>query len=301
MSGPILIFGAGGQLGREMLALAEARGIEAKGLTRGEADITDRAAVERAIKEANPRLVLNAAAYTAVDKAESEAEAAHAGNVLGAEAIAAAAAGAGVPVIYISTDYVFDGSKNGAYVETDVLSPLGVYGSTKAEGEAAVRAANPRHIILRTSWVFGSYGANFLKTMLRLARERDALRVVADQHGCPTSTCDIAEAVLAVDAKLQRQGEPSSPEPWGTYHFAGSGATSWHEFAISIVETQSGYTGRKPPVAAITTEEYPTPAKRPKNSILDSSRFLATFGYKAEDWRTRTRETIATLFREEVR
>lgn len=298
MNGPILIFGAGGQLGREMLALAEARGIEAKGLTRAEADITDQAAVERAVKESNPRLVLNAAAYTAVDKAESEIEAARAGNVTGAGIIAGATAGAGVPVIHISTDYVFDGSKTGAYVETDPLSPLGAYGTTKAEGEAAVRAANPRHIILRTSWVYGSYGANFLKTMLRLARERDALRVVADQRGCPTSTRDIAEAVLAVDGVLQRQGEGT--EPWGTYHFAGSGAASWHEFAAAIVEAQSGYTGRKPPVAAITTADYPTPAKRPKNSVLDSSRFHATFGYKAENWLTRTHETVAALFREAV-
>ncbi len=290
MSGPILVFGAGGQLGQEMLALCKARGIEARGFTRAEADIADAAAVERAVKATKPRLVLNAAAYTAVDKAESETDAAYAGNVRGAENIARAAATADMPVVHISTDYVFDGSKQGAYVETDPLSPLGTYGRTKAEGEAAVRAANPRHIILRTAWVYGPYGANFLKTMLRLARERDSLRVVADQHGCPTATLDIAEAVLAVDAALaDREGL------WGTYHFTGSGATTWHAFATAIVEAQAPHTGRQPPVAAITTADYPTPAKRPANSELDASLFTATFGYKAADWRTRVEETVALL------
>jgi dTDP-4-dehydrorhamnose reductase len=290
MSGPLLVFGAGGQLGQEMLLLAKTRGIEAKGLTRAEADILDPLAVERAIREAKPRLVLNAAAYTAVDKAESEPEAAQAGNVRGAENVSRAAAAANIPIVHISTDYVFDGDKTGAYVETDPLSPLGVYGRTKAEGEAAVRAANPRHIILRTAWVYGQFGANFLKTMLRLASERDALRVVADQHGCPTSTLDIAEAILSVDRALGR-----NDIPWGTYHFTGTGATNWHEFATAIVDAQAPFTGKKPPVAAIATADYPTPAKRPANSELDSSLFIETFGYKAEDWRTRTKETVAIL------
>lgn len=290
MSGPILVFGAGGQLGQEMLLLAQTRGIEAKGLTRADADILDPLAVDRAIGEINPRLVLNAAAYTAVDKAESESDAAQASNVRGAGNVARAAAAANIPIVHISTDYVFDGGKTTAYVETDPLSPLGVYGRTKAEGEAAVRAANPQHIILRTAWVFGRFGANFLKTMLRLARERDALRVVADQHGCPTSTLDLAEAILSVDQALSRH-----LAPWGTYHFTGSGATSWHEFATAIVDAQAPFTGKAPPVAEITTADYPTPAKRPANSELDSSLFTKTFGYRAGDWRTRTRETIAIL------
>jgi len=290
MSGPILVFGAGGQLGRETLALAEARGIGVKGLTRAEADITDLASVTRAINDAKPRLVLNAAAYTAVDRAESEAGVAQACNIQGAENIARAAAAAGVPMIHISTDYVFDGSKTGAYVETDPLKPLGVYGRTKAEGEAAVQAANPQHIILRTSWVFGAYGANFLKTMLRLAKERDELRVVADQHGCPTSTLDIAEAVLAVDRALG-----SKDAPWGLYHFTGSGATNWHEFAAAIVEAQAAFTGKQPAVTAITTADYPTPAKRPANSELDTNLFRSAFGYHAGDWTARTRETVAIL------
>jgi dTDP-4-dehydrorhamnose reductase len=290
MSGPILVFGAGGQLGQEFLALAPSRGIEVKGLTRAEADITDAAAVEEAINTIKPRLVLNAAAYTAVDKAESEQHAAFASNVQGAENISRAAAKAFIPIVHISTDYVFDGSKAGAYVETDPLKPLGVYGRSKADGEAAVRAANPQHIILRTAWVFGPFGANFLKTMLRLARERDALRVVADQHGCPTSTLDIAEAVLAVDAALTRRRDL-----WGVYHFTGSGATNWHQFASAIVEAQARYTGRKPSVEAITTADYPTPAKRPANSELDASLFAATFGYSGGHWTARTKETVDIL------
>ena len=185
-----------------MLKLAVAREIEAVGLTRAEADITDAAAVARAVAAVTPRLILNAAAYTAVDRAESEPAAAGAINSEGAGIVARAAAAAGVPVIHVSTDYVFDGTKTKPYVETDPIAPIGVYGKTKAEGEARVRAAARRHVILRTAWVFGLFGNNFLKTMLRLARSCDRLRVVADQHGCPTSTVDIAEAVLAIDRAI---------------------------------------------------------------------------------------------------
>jgi dTDP-4-dehydrorhamnose reductase len=290
MKGPLLICGAGGQLGRETLALAQSRGIDVKGLSHADADITDLASLERTLKEYKPGLILNAAAYTAVDKAESEPDAAFKVNVHGAENIARAAASAEIPIVHISTDYVFDGSKPAAYVETDPLNPLGVYGRSKAEGEAAVRNANPRHIILRTSWVFGAYGANFLKTMLRLAKERDELRVVADQHGCPTSTIDIAEVVLAVGATLEQDASVS-----GTFHFTGEGATNWHQFATAIVEAQAAYTGRKPAVTAITTADYPTPAKRPSNSELDSTLFRSRFAYRAADWVTRTRETVAQL------
>jgi dTDP-4-dehydrorhamnose reductase len=288
MTGSILVFGAGGQLGQEMLAAARERGIAARGLARADADITNSEAVARAVENARPRLVLNAAAYTAVDKAESEPAAAAACNIKGAENIARAAAALRIPVVHISTDYVFDGSKTTAYVETDPINPLGVYGRTKAEGEAAVRATNPDHVILRTSWVFGPYGANFLKTMLRLARERDALRVVADQYGRPTSTRDIAEAVLAIDRSL-------AEEAWGTYHFAGSVAATWHEFASLIVAAQAPSSGKNPPVTPITTAEYPTPARRPANSELDSSRFALTFGYRAASLAIRIQETVASL------
>jgi dTDP-4-dehydrorhamnose reductase len=290
MTKPLLVFGAAGQLGREILKLAAERGLETAGLTRREADITDAAAIARAVAAVTPRLIVNTAAYTDVDKAESEPAAAEAINSEGAGTVARLAAAAGVPVIHLSTDYVFDGTKTGPYVETDPIAPLGVYGKTKASGEAKVRAAAPRHVILRTAWVFGQFGNNFLKTMLRLARERDRLRVVADQHGCPTSTVDIAEAVLAVD-RLISAGQPA----WGTYHFAGSGATSWHGFAEMIVAAQAKTTGRAPPVEAIVTIDYPAPARRPANSELDSSRFAAKFGYRAQTWQARTAETVACL------
>ncbi len=209
---------------------------------------------------------------------------------VGQELIAMAAARAGAAILQLSTDYVFDGSKAGAYDEDDPIAPLGVYGRTKAEGEARVREANPPHVILRTAWVYGRYGANFLKTMLRLAAERDRLRVVADQRGCPTATADIAEAILAVDAALLRE-----PEVAGTFHFAGDGVTSWHGFAQAIVAAQERFTGREPPVEAITTADYPTPARRPANSALDSSRFAARFGYRAAPWRQRAQEVVVTL------
>jgi dTDP-4-dehydrorhamnose reductase len=200
--GPILVFGAEGQIGREVLSLAKVRGIEAAGCSRADADITSPAAVAAAIAKVKPCIVVNAAAYTSVDKAESEKESAYLTNSLGAGLVARAAADKSLPVIHISTDYVFDGTKRGAYVETDPIAPLGVYGTTKAQGEARVREQNPHHFILRTAWVYGRFGANFLKTILRLAAEREELRVVADQYGCPTAAQDVAEAVIAMCTSL---------------------------------------------------------------------------------------------------
>jgi dTDP-4-dehydrorhamnose reductase len=293
MRRPILVFGAGGQLGQELMAQASAApaGRDIAGLTRLEADICDALALARQIDAIRPRLIVNAAAYTAVDKAESEPEAAWRVNVTGAACLARAAAAAAVPLIHLSSDYVFDGGQPGAYRESDALAPLGVYGRTKAEGEAQVRAAAPRHIILRTAWVYGRYGHNFLKTMLRLARERPHLRVVADQYGCPTATRDLAEAIFAIDRRLAH-GDDNA---WGTYHFAGTGATSWHGFAAAIVAAQARWTGLHPPVAAIATEDYPTPARRPLNSQLDSTGFAAAFGYRAAPWRARVVEVVEAL------
>jgi dTDP-4-dehydrorhamnose reductase len=290
MTGPILVLGARGQVGSELLALAKSRGIDAVGLARADVDITDRAAVEAVVRAAAPCMVVNAAAYTAVDRAESEEALAFAANSLGAETVARAAAAAGCPVVHLSTDYVFDGTKIDPYVETDPTAPLGVYGRSKAEGEANVRLANPRHFVVRTAWVYGQFGGNFLKTMLRLARERDALRIVADQRGCPTSTQDIAEAILAIDRAVTN-GETR----FGTYHFGGTGATTWHEFAGAIVAAQADATGRRPPVIAIASADYPTPARRPANSVLDSSLFARVFGIRAQDWRTRTEQTVVAL------
>lgn len=293
MNGPILVFGAAGQLGQEVMALAKARAIGAIGYNRAKADITDFASVKAAILAVSPRLVLNAAAYTAVDRAETEPKAAYAANAMGAETVARAAALQQVPVIQISTDYVFDGTKIGAYVEADSIAPLGVYGTTKAAGEAMVRHANPRHCILRTAWVYGRFGANFLKTILRLSAEREELRIVADQHGCPTATQDLAEAVFAIDRALARGIEAP-----GTYHFAGDGATTWHKFARAIVEAQAQATGFRPKVSPIATADYPTPARRPANSELDSGLFASVFGYRARDWQIRARETVEMLLKE---
>ena len=287
---PLLVFGAAGQVGRELVALAAARGVPVVGITRADADIAEADAVAALIARYRPRMVINAAAYTAVDKAESEPAAAARGNVEGPRVLAEAAAAAGVPILHLSTDYVFDGSKPGAYTEDDPIAPLGVYGRTKAEGEAAVRGANPRHVILRTAWVYGTYGGNFLKTMMRLAAERERLRVVADQHGCPTATTDIAEAILAVDAALARDASLA-----GTFHFAGTGSTSWHGFAEAIVAAQAAHTGKHPPVDPIATADYPTPAARPANSVLDSSRFAAAFGYRAKPWQQRMEQVVASL------
>ena len=186
-------------------------------LSRAEADIADPAAVRAAISRHKPSLVVNAAAYTKVDAAESETEAARLGNEIGPAVLAAACAAAGVPLIHISTDYVFDGSKDGAYLEDDPIAPINAYGRTKAAGERAVRETRVRHVILRTSWVYGEFGQNFLKTMLKLAATRDELRVVSDQRGCPTSTADLAAAILAIAPRLA-----ASDDVWGTYHYAGS-------------------------------------------------------------------------------
>jgi dTDP-4-dehydrorhamnose reductase len=285
----ILVFGQG-QLGQELVRSARERGTPLVALPHAEADIADRAAVEGAITRHRPALVVNAAAYTKVDLAEKEIAAARRGNETGPAIIAAACAKAGVPLVHVSTDYVFDGSKAGAYVETDPIAPLGVYGRTKAAGEAAVRAALPEHVILRTAWVYGEFGNNFLKTMMRLARERDKLTIVADQRGCPTSTRDLAEAILTIAPRLAAR-----ERVWGTYHLAGTGVTTWHGFATRIVAAQAPLTGRKPPVIAITTAEYPTAAQRPANSELDSSLFAKTFGFRARRWEDESDATVRAL------
>lgn len=290
MTGPILVLGAAGQLGQELMTLSAARGIQAIGTDVGDLDICDRAAVDGALGRWRPRLVVNCAAYTAVDKSESEPELAAAINAVAPGIVGRATAAHDVPFVHISTDYVFDGEKPDAYVEDDPIHPLGVYGRTKADGEQAVREAAPRHVLLRTAWVYGRFGGNFLKTMLRLAGERERLRVVADQIGCPTATIDIAEAILAVDAALAK-----GASSYGTYHFVGTGETSWHGFAEAIVAAQAAKTGKNPPVDPITTAEFPTPARRPANSRLDSGRFAATFGYRAAPWRQRVTETVDSL------
>jgi dTDP-4-dehydrorhamnose reductase len=275
----ILVFGAGGQLGRELQREAALRDIALTALPREQVDICDHAAVARAILDAEPAVVINAAAYTKVDRAESESELAHRANAEGPHVIASVCARARTPLIHISTDYVFDGAKSCAYVETDPVAPLGVYGQSKAAGEEAIRRVLRHHLILRTSWVFGEYGANFLTTILRLAKEKDELRIVADQRGRPTSARDIAAALLRLAPRLRDGGDV-----WGTYHFAGTGETTWHGFACRIIAAQAALTGRAPKIAAITTSEYPTAARRPANSVLNCDRFERVFGFGGRPW-----------------
>jgi dTDP-4-dehydrorhamnose reductase len=275
----ILVFGGGGQLGQELQRDARMQDVALHALDRSQTDIADAAAVEQAVAEFKPQLCVNAAAYTKVDQAETEVEPARRANEIGPGVIAAACAKAEVPLVHISTDYVFDGKKVGPYVETDPIAPIGQYARTKAAGEEAVRRNWPRHVILRTAWVYGEFGSNFLKTMVRLAQQRDEIRVVADQHGCPTSTRDLARAILQ-SAKVLTAGDPV----WGTYHFVGAGETTWHGFAERIFAAQSRYTGRHTKAVPITTTEYPTAAVRPANSVLDSTRFTTTFGIQARPW-----------------
>jgi dTDP-4-dehydrorhamnose reductase len=275
----ILVFGAGGQLGQELQRHATQRAIPVVALSRGRADITDTGTVSRVLDETRPALVVNAAGYTKVDLAEVEITAAKLANEIGPGILAAACASKQTPLIHLSTDYVFDGEKHGAYVESDAIAPLSVYGRTKAAGEAAVRAATARHIILRTSWIYGEFGNNFLKTVLRLAQDRDELRIVCDQRGCPTSTRDIADAIFRIAPMVADE-----PSLYGTYHFAGAGTTSWHGFATRIVEAQAEITGRHPRVTAITTADYPTAARRPANSVLNCSLFERRFGFRAGNW-----------------
>jgi dTDP-4-dehydrorhamnose reductase len=286
----MLILGANGQLGRELSGEARRQNKAFVALGREELDITHAEAVRRAVRAAAPRAIINCAAYTAVDAAESDGVAAHAINALAPEFLARAAAEHDIPLLHVSTDYVFDGTKSSAYTEDDPVAPLGVYGRTKEEGERRVRDAHPKHIILRTSWVYGLYGNNFLKTMLRLSRERDELTVVADQRGCPTATIDIARALLAAESSAS-----AGRAHWGTYHFAGTGVITWHGFAEEIVSAAARAGGRSVPVIPITTKDFPRPAKRPANSELDSTRFAAAFEYRSAPWQERTREVVEAL------
>src|SRR4051812_23016028 len=285
----ILLFGGSGQLGQELTRASAGSAMPLIALSHAQADITDRTAVNAAIKRHDPLLVVNAAAYTKVDLAETEPETARLANEVGPGIIGAACAAAGVPLIHISTDYVFDGSKAGAYVEADPIAPINVYGQTKAAGEQAVRESTPLHVIIRTSWIYGEFGKNFLKTVLNLAATRDELRIVADQRGCPTSTPDLAQAILRIVPQLL------SSKIWGTYHFTGSGATTRHQFACRIIAAQAPLTGRAPRVTPIPTTEFPTPARRPANSELDCRLFERVFGFRGRPWADETDAIVRAL------
>ncbi|KAB2919098.1 MAG: dTDP-4-dehydrorhamnose reductase [Hyphomicrobiaceae bacterium] len=289
----ILVAGAQGQLARALGEQATRDGVSVTMMGRPQLDLCDKATIARAIGMTAPDIVVNAAAYTAVDKAEGDAAAAFAVNRDGAGALAAAARAHARPIIHVSTDYVFDGTKQGAYVEDDPVGPTGVYGRSKLEGEIAVAAANPQHVILRTAWVYSAHGHNFLKTIVRLARERPELRVVVDQRGNPTYAPHLADAILAIAAQLR--AEPAAAKRWGIYHAAGTGDTSWYEFASAIIAAAGPLGVPQVPVKAISTSDYPTPARRPANSCLDCSKLARIFGVRLPSWRQGVAECIARL------
>ena len=279
----LAIIGAKGQVGWELSRRAPMFGHEVLAWDVEELDITDAAAVDQTLGASAADAVINAAAYTAVDRAEQEPERAFAVNRDGPAHLAAACARSNIPLLHISTDYVFDGTKRDPYTEDDPAAPLGVYGQSKWEGDEAIRRSSPRHLILRVSWVFGVEGQNFVKTILRLAREREELRVVADQHGRPSYAGDIADALLELAGRTE---EIDARNLWGVYHYGGEPATTWHEFATAIVERARPTEALKVrAVTPITTADYPTPAARPANSVLDCARLAACFGIYPASWR----------------
>ena len=285
----LLVAGAHGQLGSELVRLAGQHVLLAVGYQ--DLDITDAEAVNRIVSDFKPDTIINAAAYTAVDRAESERDQAFAVNCDGAKYLALAAELATIPFIHVSTDYVYDGSKTEAYVEADGIDPLGVYGSSKLAGEKAVQQHCSRSIILRTSWVFSAHGNNFVKTMLRLAETRKTLGVVADQHGCPTSAAELARAIYAMlELSLDERH-------WGVYHFCQPEPTTWFAFADAVFKEAraKGMALQVSEVKAIATSDYPTAAKRPANSVMDCVKFAQTFAFTIRPWSESLSDVIKEL------
>lgn len=272
----IFVTGSEGQVARSLkeAAARDPEVVVAFG-SRPDLDLTLPDTIEPLIAAFEPDIVVNPAAYTAVDRAETEPELAYAINRDGAGAVAAAAANAGVPILQLSTDYVFNGAKAGSYKEWDAVDPQGIYGRSKLEGELAVAEANSKYIILRTAWIYAPFGTNFLRTMLRLGGERDQLRVVDDQIGCPTYAPALAEAILAVSRKIHRDGW--DPSYAGVTHAAGSDKVTWCNFARMIMSEARARGARSAQIEAITSADYPTPARRPANSCLDTTRLATLF------------------------
>lgn len=278
----ILLTGVHGQVGHALQQAFLLQEIDVVSLDRSQLDLTDWQAIRDVVQHYQPDLIINPAAYTAVDRAESEPALAYAINATAPKVLAEEAAKLNARMIHFSTDYVYDGSKQSAYVEEDATAPLSVYGKSKLAGEEAIRDAGVQHLIFRTSWVYGAYGKNFLKTILRLASERDTLGIVSDQYGAPTSSISIADAILAILPKWQSQN--------GVYHLVNTGVTSWHGFAVAIVEAYKQLNLvpplKVPPshIEAITTQDYPTPAVRPMNSRLEIAKLARDFDVRLPDW-----------------
>ena len=292
----LAVTGSQGQVARALLERA-APGVTVIAVGRPALDLADPATIAPALAAAQADLVVNAAAYTAVDRAETEPDLAYAVNARGAGAVAAAAHELGLPLIHLSTDYVFDGSGTQAWCESDPTGPTGVYGASKLAGEAAVIAAHPEAVIARTAWVYSPFGANFVKTMLRLAQTREELGVVGDQIGNPTSALDIADAVLAIAANLLAR--PADPALTGLFHLAGSGNASWAELAERVFAASAALGAPAARVRPITTAEYPTPAQRPANSRLDCTRLATVHGVRLPAWQGSVDQVVARLVREQ--
>ncbi len=286
---PILVTGGAGQLASALAAAS--RTVHRVG--RPDFDFDRPESIDAAFHAANPSLVINAAAYTAVDAAESDADAAYRANRDGPARLAALCAAAGVPLIHVSTDYVYDGAKGAPYTEDDAVSPTGVYGASKLAGEQAVLASGVRAIVLRTSWVHYHTGKNFVRTMLTAGKIRDRLTVVADQQGCPTAAADLADAILILTARL-RDGWRA--EYAGVFHAAGSGDTTWHGLACAVFEDAAAQGWKVPRVDPITTADWPTAAKRPADSRLDCGRLDRVFGVRLPHWRVGLRRTTGAIF-----
>ncbi|HEY2753800.1 dTDP-4-dehydrorhamnose reductase [Phenylobacterium sp.] len=287
----ILQFGATGQLAQELLAQAQDFDVEITALSRAEADFADLQQIVRVLKGAQADLVIIAAAHTAVDLAESEPELAFRVNAEAPAAIAAALGARGAALVHISTDYVFDGDKGGPYLETDAAHPLNVYGASKLAGEQGVLAACPRALVLRASWVVSSHGKNFVKTMLRLAREGAPIKVVDDQFGRPTAARDLARFILSQAERLAKA--PAGDAVFGLHHFANAGEVSWKGFAEGVFDLAQG--AEAPPVQAIATADRPAPATRPARGTLDTGKLERTFGVTPRPWREAVAEIVAEL------
>jgi dTDP-4-dehydrorhamnose reductase len=288
----ILVTGGNGQLATALEKCAQTADVKLRRVGRPVCDFDNLDTLDAVVAETRPNLIINAAAYTAVDAAETDADAAMRANRDGPARLAALCHAGGIRFIHVSTDYVFDGNKGAPYVETDPTSPTGVYGATKLAGEAAVMAALPTAIILRTAWVYAATGKNFVRTMLNAGRRMDRLRVVADQRGCPTTAHDLAVAILQVAAQLLDK----PPGAAGIFHATGSGWTTWHGLAVAIFEESARHGGPTPAVDAIATADWPTPAKRPPDSRLDCTRLETVFGVRLPEWRPSLTRTINEIF-----
>jgi len=279
----VLVTAAGGQVGHALTSLAKDTSFEIICLPRQQLDITETSSIQASIEQIKPDVLVNAAAYTAVDKAESDQDAAYLVNETGPENLARTCQQVGIPLIHISTDYVFSGEQAQPYTESDATGPLNIYGASKLGGDKVVAAILEEHIILRTSWVFGRHGNNFVKTMLRLGKDRDELGVIDDQHGCPTAAEDIADTIIGLCEAIY-----TGRAAWGLYHYCGQPATTWYGFASAIFDrAKSMGFDLGVNVKPITTRDYPTPAKRPKSTILDCSKIKNRYNIDQPDWRVR--------------